>query len=121
MEFVKEFKQLAGEKPITAEELASAKANRIRGYAQRFDSLSKITEQISRLWVLDLPLSELQQYTTGIAKVTLAEVNSAAQKYVQPSSASLLLVGDLAKFNSEIRALNLGKVVILGADGKSLN
>src|SRR6185295_2826100 len=67
VEFGNEFKALAGGKPITAEELASAKASRIRGYAQRFDSLSKITDQIARLWVLNLPLSELQQYTTGIA------------------------------------------------------
>ena len=121
LEFVKEFKQLSGEQPITADELAAARANRIRGYVQRFDSLSKITDQIAKLWVLSLPLSELQQYTTGIEKVTLTEVNSAARKYVQPSAASLQLVGDLARLNSEIRALNLGKVVILGSDGKTSN
>jgi zinc protease len=45
-------------------------------------------------------------------------VNAAAEKYASPSRATLLLVGDLSKIESGIRELNLGKVLIIDAEGK---
>ncbi|HJU54437.1 MAG TPA: pitrilysin family protein, partial [Pyrinomonadaceae bacterium] len=62
-EFVKELKFLAGEKPITEKELLNAKANRIRGYAQQFESVGRIADQIGNLWAYGLPMSELQRET----------------------------------------------------------
>ncbi len=43
VEFDKELKDLAGARPINAEELAVAKQRRVRGYAQQFESLDRIT------------------------------------------------------------------------------
>ena len=41
-----------GRAPISADELAVAKQRRVRGYAQQFESLDRITGEIANLWAL---------------------------------------------------------------------
>ena len=118
VEFVKELKGLAGEKPLTEKELENAKANRVRGYAQSFETLNGITGKIVGLWLNELPLSRLQGEPEQLTKTSLASVNAIAQKYAKPGGATLLLVGDLAKIEAGIRELNLGEIVILDTEGK---
>jgi zinc protease len=118
VEFAKELKFLAGEKPLTDKELADAKANRIRGYAQEFESLGSIGGKVAQLWSADLPMSELQRETTEFEKASLPEVNTVAQKYALPSGVSLLLVGDLSKIEAGVRELGLGETVVLDVEGR---
>lgn len=120
LEFVKELKLLAGEKPVSDQELANARANRVRGYSQQFESLSRIAEQVAQLWAAGLSMSELQRETSEVEKATLSSVNAAAQKYAVPSRATLLLVGDLAKIEAGVRALNLGEIVFLDVEGRAV-
>ncbi len=117
-EFVKELKFLAGEKPITEKELLNAKANRIRGYAQQFESVGRIADQIANLWAYGLPMSELQRETTELERATLSAVNAAAKKYAVPARTMMLLVGDRSKIETGVRELKVGDVVILDAEGK---
>jgi zinc protease len=119
-EFVKELKFLAGEKPISETELANAKANRVRGYAQQFEALSRIGDQIAELWGAGLPMTDLQRAAAEFEKTLLAAVNAAARKYAQPAGASLLLVGDVAKIEAGIRELNAGEIVKLDTNGRPL-
>ena len=117
VEFVKELKDLGGARPITEKELADARANRLRGYAQQFETQGRIADQIVGLWSSGLPTSELSKEPEETAKVTLAAVNEVAARYAVPSKASLLLVGDVAKIEPGIRELNLGEIVKLDAEG----
>lgn len=117
-EFVKELKSLAGEKPLTNDELDHARANRVRGYAQQFESLFRITDQIAGLWADGLPMTELQREPEELKKTPLTAVNRVAQKYAAPGGVTLLLVGDLAKIEAGIRELSLGEIVLLDAEGK---
>ncbi|HVG38195.1 MAG TPA: pitrilysin family protein, partial [Pyrinomonadaceae bacterium] len=118
VEFVSELKNFAGAKPITDRELEVAKANRVRGYAQQFESLGRVGNQIVELWAAGLPMSELQRETGELGKATLTSVNTAAQKYALPNGVSLLLVGDLKKIEPGVRELSLGEIVVLDSEGK---
>jgi Predicted Zn-dependent peptidases len=117
-EFISELKFLAGQKPISETELADAKANRLRGYAMQFESLGDISGQIALLWVAGMPMTELQREPTETQKMTLAQVNAAAQKYAVPGKTTLLLIGDVSKFQTGIKELNAGEIVILDVEGK---
>lgn len=97
VEFIRELDLLAGRKPITEEELENARATRIRGYAQQFESLMRIAGQIAELWSAGLSTDELQREIDETARVTLQEANQAAQRYAKPDKAILLLVGDKKK------------------------
>lgn len=118
IEFNKELRQLAGEKPISDEELAQAKANRIRGYSQQFESLNRVTGQVASLWLDRLPMTEMQRATIELDKTTLADANAVARKYAAPATSTLLLVGDLSKIEAAVRQLNLGEIIILDSEGK---
>jgi zinc protease len=117
IEFTKEMNFIAGEKPISAEELSSARLARIRGYAQQFESYGRIAQQITDLWTAGLPMTDMQRETDELGKLQLANVNSVAAKYAASNGASILLVGDLSQIEAGIRELNLGEIVILDSEG----
>jgi zinc protease len=118
VEFMKELKNIAGEKPISDTELSTARLGRIRGYSQQFESYGRIAGQVVDLWVAGLPMTDLQRETDELAKLQLTAINAAAAKYAAPAGTSLLLVGDLSQIEAGIRELNLGEIVILDAEGK---
>jgi zinc protease len=118
VEFDKELKALAGSKPISDAEFDDAKLKRIRGYAQQFESLGRIAQQIADLWSLDLSMEELQREVDETQKVTLESARAAASRYAKPAAASVLLVGDRAKIEAGIREAKLGDIVLLDAEGK---
>jgi len=118
VEFEKELKFIAGEKPVTEKELTDAKHERIRGYAQQFESMGRVAQQVTDLWAVGLPMTELQREPDELEKASLDSVNAAAQKYAATSGATLLLVGDLSKIEAGVRGLNLGDVVVLDARGE---
>ena len=118
VEFDKELKALAGTKPISDAEFEDAKIKRIRGYAQQFESLGRIAQQVADLWASDLTMEELQREVDETQKVTLEGARAAASKYAKPAAASVLLVGDRAKIEAGLRETNLGEIVLLDAEGK---
>src|SRR5690606_3383464 len=80
VELTSELLNLAGRRPITPAELTEAKENRVRGYAQEFQSLRQVASQVARLWTHGLPMSELQRYTEEIDRVTLDAVNGRSEE-----------------------------------------
>jgi zinc protease len=118
VEFQKELKFIAGEKPVSEDELAGARSNRIRGYAQEFESLGSVAGQIQELWKIGLPTTEMQRQVDELGRVTREAVNSAAEKYANPARATLLLVGDLSKIEAGVRDLKIGEVIVLDPEGQ---
>jgi zinc protease len=120
IEFQKELKYIAGEKPATEAELTNAKSNRVRGYAQQFESIGRVSQQIVELWSLGLPFSELQREPDELSKTTLDRVNAAAEKYAAPAKSTMLLVGDLSKIEAGVRSVDNSEIVHLDAEGRPL-
>ena len=118
VEFDKELKGLVSGRPIEADEFNSTRSRLTRGYTQQFESLARVTQQVGNLWVLGLPMTELQREFDATSTLTLADVQAAVKKYVQPDKSSLLLVGDRAKIEAKVKALNLGDIILLDVEGK---
>jgi zinc protease len=118
VEFDKELKNIAGAKPISDAEFADAKAKITRGYAQQFESLSRLNQQVADLWTAGLPMAELQKEYDEASKAEISAVRAAAQKYAKPDRATVLLVGDLDKIEAGVRDLKLGDIVVLDVEGK---
>ena len=121
VEFMSELKNFAGAKPISDTELTGARFTKVRGYAQQFESLGRVVDQVLSLWTLGLPMAELQQEPEKLMSIQLGAVNAAAKKYAAPAGATLLLVGDLAKVQDGVRKLNLGEIVILDVEGRPVS
>ena len=118
VEFDREMKAIAGAKPISEAEFASARERRLRGYAQQFESLGRLSGQVADNWILGLPPTELQREYDATNTATLAQALDAAKKYAKPEAATLLLVGDRSKIEAGVRELQLGEIVVLDAEGK---
>jgi zinc protease len=119
-ELIQELKNLAGEKPITEEELQRAKSTRLRGYAQQFESIVRIAGQITELWIYGLPLDEFDRELKAIESLTLEEVNTAARRYAQPHDAALLLVGDQSKIEPQLKALGFERITVIDPEGRAI-
>jgi len=119
-EFENEMKAIAGGKPISLEEFEFQKSRLARGYAQQFESLSRVVGQVADLWAEGLPMTELQREYDETAKITLEAARAAAGKYAHPEKAALLLVGDRAKIEPGLKALGVGEIVLLDSEGKPL-
>ena len=66
------------------------------------------------------PDNYVQTLKASIEAQTDAQVNAAAQAYFTTKPLTWVVVGDLAKFETALRALNIGTVQVLDADGKVL-
>ncbi|MEO8274821.1 MAG: pitrilysin family protein [Thermoanaerobaculia bacterium] len=118
VEFVKELKGLAGDRPITAAEFEGSRLRRLRGMSQQYESYGTVAGTLATLWLQHRPLSELQAEPDRIATVPLAASNAAAAKWARPEKSSIVVVGDRGKIEAKLRALNLGEVVVLDVEGR---
>lgn len=60
----------------------------------------------------------MQTLKSRIEAQTDASVEAAAKQVIQPNRLTWVIVGDLARIEAPIRALNLGQVQVLDANGK---
>lgn len=119
-ELMKELNGIAGTKPITATELQDARANRIRGYAQEFQSMARVAQKIGRLWANGMPMTELQHEPAALQSEPLNSVNAVIQKYANSLNSTLLLVGDYSKIAHGLTELNAGKIIELNLEGQQI-
>ncbi len=118
LEMLREFEDLhLWRRPVTLEELAHAKENLVRGFAQRFETLSQIAGEIAELEGYGREPEELRQYPERVESVTLETLEAAARKYLDGAHSILVVVGDKAKVSEGLLSLDLGPVVRLDADG----
>ena len=117
VEFDKELKGMTG-RPIAEKEFADSKSRKTRGYAQQFETLGRIGEQIADLWTDGLPMTELQREYDETARASLAAAQAAAQKWAAPGKASFVLVGDYSKIGPGLKELSLGEIVLLDTEGR---
>ena len=97
-----------------------AQENLIRGFAQRFETLGRLVDQVIDIVSFQLPLQDLQDYPKAVESVTLEEVQAAAKTYLSPHHAVAVIVGDLKQIETPLRALNLGEVFVVDAWGRKV-
>jgi zinc protease len=66
--------------------------------------------------VYHLPEDYFSTYVQKIQAVTIADVERVAKKYVQPDRFAVVVVGDLARIEPQIKAQNLGAIKVLTID-----
>ncbi|WP_437648745.1 M16 family metallopeptidase [Sorangium sp. So ce362] len=103
--------------PVTIEELADAKANLIRQLPARFETAGATASTVASLAVYDLPLDEFGTRPARLQRITPADVQRVAQKYLVPEQLRVVLVGDAGALGEQLPALQLGEVTVQKAPG----
>jgi zinc protease len=97
-------------KPFTDEELARAKDNILNSFLFRYDTREKILAERVRLEFYGYPADYLENYRAALEKVTVADLNRVAIKYIHPDKLAILVVGNGPEIKPGLDALNLGPV-----------
>jgi zinc protease len=117
-EFMKELRGILGARPVTDEELATAKDSLIQRLPSTFASVSAINGALSTLWTQGLPDDYYQQYTKAVAAVTKDDVLRVAKKYIEVDKLAIVIVGDKAAIEAPLKATNVAPIVYLDIEGR---
>jgi zinc protease len=93
------------ERPVSAEELATAKESLINSFVFAFDNSHAVVTRQQRLDFYRYPPDYMQTYRQKIAAVTQAEVQRVARKYLHPDQLQIVLVGQQAAFGPDLAAV----------------
>ncbi len=118
IEFMKELNSIRTVMP--ADELQKATRFLQLGYAGRFETPADIASQVAALIPYDVPLASLSDFEKKVSEVTAADVQRVASKYIDPSKLAIVIVGDRAKIEQQIRALKLAPVELRDKNGRPI-
>jgi len=113
-------KGATSDRKLTAKELADAQANMTLGLSSAWSKSSGVAGAIIDQLSYDLPDNYYATYPQAIAAVTLASANAAGADLLAGKALTWIVAGDLSKIEAPIRALGLGEVRVIDADGKIL-
>jgi zinc protease len=97
-------------KPFTETELARAKDNLLTSFLFRYDTRDKVLAERERLEFYGYPADYLETYKAALEKVTVADLDRAAKKYIHPDKLAVLVVGNGPEIKPGLDDLNLGPV-----------
>ena len=120
IEFMKELKGIVGEKPITDEELKTAKDSLIQGLPQRFASISAVSNAITSLVVQGLPDDYYQNYGKNVSAVTKDDLLRVAKQYIDLNHLAIVIVGDRASVEAPLKATGIAPITVLDVDGNPI-
>ena len=108
---------VSGKTPATAEELARMQAIQIRGLPGSFETAGAVMNTIGGIVRYDRPDDWVTRRNAEVESLTPEQVNAAART-LDGKVLTWVVVGDLSKIEAGIRALDIGPVQVIDADGK---
>ena len=94
--------------PVTEEEVARAKDNILNSFLFRYDTREKVLSERVLLEFYHYPADYLETYKAALEKVTAADVNAVANKYIHPEKLAILVVGNGPEITPGLEELKMG-------------
>jgi zinc protease len=114
---MKELKGIIGERPITDEELTTAKDSLIQRLPQRFASVSAVSNALTSLVVERLPDDYYQTYAKNISAVTKDDLLRVAKRYIDLGHLAIVIVGDKSAIEAPLKATGIAPITLLDVNG----
>jgi len=119
-EVQKELQWIAGEKPPTAEEFAKTQADVVLGLPGSWETIGRVADSVEEIVQYNLPDTYYKDYPARIKGLQTEAVQDAARRVIKPNSLVWVIVGDKVKIEASIKALGLGDIKYIDADGNPL-
>ena len=104
------------EAPVEDDELRAARDYLVGVFPLRFETSAQVAGALAGLVIQELPDDELDRYRPTIASVNAADVQAAARAHIDPTAASIVVVGDVSRFADALGAAH-GDLEIVHDDG----
>jgi zinc protease len=108
-EFLKEMDGMVGGRPVTQPELDFCRKYFVRGYPGMFETTGQVAGQLETLWTYGLPNDFFNTVVPKISAVNADDVLRMAKKYLKLQNLLIVVVGDRAKIEADLRELPVGK------------
>jgi zinc protease len=106
-EILREVHDLQSTRPVTADELARAKAAVGLGYPRGFETAQQVARAVAQMSLHDVGPDHFEQFVPRLAAVTLDEVTAAAARHVRSECLTAVVVGDPATVEPQLTAHGL--------------
>ena len=106
-ETLKEFRELAGSRPVAADELEDARTNLLRQLPASFETPGQTFDQLVRLVAYDLPDDYYRTAAERYEAVSLDDVRRVAREWIDLDRLAVLVVGDRAAIEPGLRDIGL--------------
>lgn len=100
-------------RPFTDDELKTAKDELLNSFVFQYDTKTKVLDEAAALEFYHYPADFLSKYREGVERVTVADLERVAQKYIEPAKLAVLVVGNDAQFGTPLSQLGLGEEHVL--------
>ncbi len=120
-ELQREIKAIRSHRPPEPEEIAKVKDRRILSLPGRWETASAVVGSLSEIVRFGLSDDYWHTYADAVRRLSEAEIRRAAVEVVRPQRLIWVVVGDRNRIEADIRALRLGDIVALDADGNVLD
>ncbi|MET0292836.1 MAG: pitrilysin family protein [Steroidobacteraceae bacterium] len=118
VEIRKELTDIVGTRKPTDKEILEAKNALTLTLPGNNETVSEVLGSYANVLLFGLPDSYWNDFVGKVTAMQPADFATAATKLIDQTATTWLVVGDLSKIEEKIRALNLGEVKVLDADGK---
>jgi zinc protease len=117
-EVLGELDALAGERPFTALEIATALGAEVKSYPERFDSPRSIAGMLREMAEFHLPPDYLDTFLPRLQSTKPAVVDAEMAQVVAPAERVILIVGDRKLVVPKLEALGYAKIRPVTYDGQ---
>lgn len=117
-EIRKEFRDVLTTRKPTEAELKFAVDSIAIALPGNNETSDEIANSYDEILTYGLKDSYWNDMVASLTSLTLADINASAGKLLRPDALTWVVVGDVAKIEKGVRALGLGPVTVLDADGK---
>ncbi|GAB3788207.1 M16 family metallopeptidase [Dyella agri] len=120
-ETLKEARAIVGDKPVTEAEIGNIRDMRVRALPGAYETSDAVLGTVTKIVKFGWPDDYVQTLKTRIEGVTPATAETALKEVVKPEAMTWVIVGDLRKIEQPVRALGIGDVEVLDADGHTVH
>jgi zinc protease len=120
VEIRKELRDLLTTKQTDDAELKFTKDSIAISLPGNNETSTEIAGSYGEILIFGLKDSYWNDFVGDLTALTPAQVNAVAADLIHPEALTWVIVGDLAKIEKPVRALNFGEVTVLDTDGKPI-
>ncbi|BCS35464.1 hypothetical protein TBR22_A46910 [Luteitalea sp. TBR-22] len=103
-----ELDALGTSRPVTPEELESARDALTRGYARGFETAEQVARAAAQLALYELPEDTFDRFSERVAAVTVEDVTGVARRWLRADDMQAVVVGEPATSLVGLGAVGLG-------------
>jgi predicted Zn-dependent peptidase len=117
-ELLREIKDVVGKRPLSDEEITKVKVNDVRRLPGSYETAGAVLGALTSNALYNRPDDYVSTLKQRIESEQDVAIRAAANAIIKPDALTWVIVGDLSKIEAPVRALNLGAIRVVDADGK---